>query len=112
MAIDNIQTLNGDRSIKEVEGKSIYSINLTQKTLDKVKRLMNERSQLKNKEQAMKMLIIFSAVIFVALIGLIVWNSMGDVDAERRKDITVDMSQLKAAMVLWNQEAKLNVKMG
>lgn len=60
------------------------------------------------KKQAMKMLIIFSAVIFVALIGLIVWNSMGDVDAERRKDITVDMSQLKAAMVLWNQEAKLN----
>ena len=60
------------------------------------------------KKQSMKMLIIFSAVIFVALIGLIVWNSMGDVDAERRKDITVDMSQLKAAMVLWNQEAKSN----
>ena len=46
MAIDNIQTLNGDRSIKEVEGKSIYSINLTQKTLDKVKRLMNEKNKL------------------------------------------------------------------
>lgn len=60
------------------------------------------------KKQAMKMLIIFSAVVFVLLIGLIVWNSMGNVDEERRTDITVDMSQLKAAMVLWNQEAKSN----
>ena len=47
MAIDNIQTLNGDRSIKEVEGKNTYSIKLTQRTLDKVKKLMAERDQLK-----------------------------------------------------------------
>ena len=60
------------------------------------------------KKQAMKMLIIFSAVVFVLLLGLIIWNSMGDVDKERREKITVDMSALKAAMVLWNQEAKSN----
>lgn len=58
------------------------------------------------KKQAMKMMIIFSAVIFVVLIALIVWRSMGDVDKERREKITVDMSALRSAMILWNQEAK------
>lgn len=60
------------------------------------------------KKQAMKMMIVFSAVLFIVIIVLIVWQSMGDVDKERREKITVDMSALKAAMVLWNQEAKTN----
>ena len=58
------------------------------------------------KKQAMKMMIIFSTVVFVVLIVLIVWRNMGDVDKERREKITVDMSALKSAMILWNQEAK------
>ena len=60
------------------------------------------------KKQAMKMMIIFSAVIFVVLIALIIVRSRGDVDKERREKITVDMSSLHAAMVLWNQEARAN----
>ena len=58
------------------------------------------------KKQAMKMMIIFAAVIFVILIALIVWRSMGDVDKERREKITVDMSALRSAMILWNNESK------
>ncbi len=60
------------------------------------------------KKQAVKMLIVFAAVIFVLLIVLIILNSRGDVDKERREKITVDMSALQAAMILWNQEAASN----
>lgn len=57
------------------------------------------------KKQAMKMMIIFSAVIFVVLIALIIVRSRGDVDKERREKITVDMSAIRSAMIVWTQEA-------